>query len=285
MNRWKLVPALLLAGMLTACAKVNVPPADPALTDALSSMDEIDDVQSDAATEPVSDTENGSETTAITTTTNVSTTTTTSTTADDDAETETETEKPSTEAWADAYARIIRMRDHKSEHVAAYYALIRLDPDKVPELVILDDMYMELYTFADGEAELLLEDAYKSNAADEQNVCYQPIVGKFASAFSTMGGGDGYTIFVYDKLDTLHVTRYTFNNIEDEGGEMPYNPIWDSADEFGVQNNGYHDVTLSDDWIHIGAEFEDIHDLGDPGPETLMSQWESILGSGEESED
>lgn len=282
--RYRMLAMLLLAGALTGCAKVNVPPADPEFT---QSLEQSDTAASEDTTAP-QDTQPETTTTAVTTTSAEGGTTETSTgTTAQDPETEEPTnadgKKPSTVAWADAYARIIRMRDHKSEHIDSYYALIRLDPDKVPELVILDDVYMQLYTYENGEAQLLLEDAYKSSAALDQNVCYQPIVGKFASYFSTMGGGTGYTIFVYDQLDTLHVDRYCFNNNEDEGGEMPYNSLWDRAEEFGVQNNGWNDVTLTGDWIHIGEDFEDAHDLSrTPDADALREEWEGTLGENEE---
>ena len=142
-----------------------------------------------------------------------------------------------------------------------WFVLIYLNEDTIPELVILDGTEMELYCFDGKTTQLLLEDSYKSDALDGQNVCYQPYSGYIASAFTTMGGGDGFTIYHFDELDSVHVQRYYFNNNENTEGEMAYNEIWDSAEEFEVIDNGYHDVTLGESWTHITAEMDGAYHL------------------------
>ena len=135
-----------------------------------------------------------------------------------------------------------------------------------------------MYYYADNAALLLLEDSYKSAAATRQNLCYQPLTGKLASAFSTMGGGSGYNFFFYEKLDPLQSERFCFNNNEDEGGEMPYNSLWDRAEEFDIHNNGWTDVSLGSSWTHIGTDFEDIHVLVPVTDKKLALEWNNILG-------
>lgn len=294
MKRFLLSAVLLSAILLSACAHVNVPPADYSEneTETTSAATEPDASESTSGATAVSASSAAAGGTTVTETAVTSTSVTTSAAsgkekatsgASDETETETVTETthikdgPSTVAWAAAYEKLLAQKDRKSEHQDAYYALIRLNPDKVPELVILDNMYMELYCFTDGKAELLMEDAYKSNAVEDQNVCFQPIVGKLASYFSTMGGGTGFRIYIYEELDTLHVQRLCFDNNEDEGGEMPYNPIWDSAEEYEVQNNGWQDVTLGESWVHIGKEYPALYELCSVEAETLLDEWKAAM--------
>lgn len=276
MKRITMFAALLLAvTMLAACSKPHVPPADYSEPET-----ELTETQETARISETTAASASAETTTAAPDAHADETGTSTEASQETTETSAvsaNTHRPSVVAWADAYEKLLRKKNRESEHVDAYFALIRLDPDKVPELCILDDVYMELYTFQDGETELLMEDAYKSSAVAEQNVCYQPILGKFASYFSTMGGGTGYNIYVYEQLDTLHVTRYCFNNNEDEGGEMPYNAIWDSAEEFGISNNGWNDVTLGGDWISIDEDFEALYELADTDADTLREYWSSIL--------
>ncbi len=207
-------------------------------------------------------------------------------TTDEEEETETTTEaKPKNAPWVKAYRKVLAEHCEDSEEESEtsdedseddddddfddenskdddentdneWFVLIYLDDDDTPELVILDDTDMELYCFDGKNAQLLLEDSYKSDALDGQNVCYQPYTGYIASAFTTMSGGDGFTIYHFDQLDAVHVQRYYFNNIENVDGEMAYNEIWDRADEFEVIDNGYHDVTLGDSWTHITSEMK-----------------------------
>ena len=179
------------------------------------------------------------------------------------------------------------MKDGESEHIEAYYALIRLDADETPELVLLDDVQMAVYYYQKDtkSTELLLEDGYKGAAAEDANVCYQPMKGKIASAFSTMGGGSGYYFFFYDKLAPENAERYCFDNNEDKDGEMPYNDIWDRAEEFDITNNGYHDVTLGDSWTPINKDFEDIRKLKAADAETLTIDWLHILDDVHETEE
>lgn len=278
----KLAVLLPVFAVLTGCAKPYVPPVDDMETEMQLTEMQEDTAETPSASETASETAGTETETNVTETAGSETRTSAAFAGTADAASTTVTtadphQSSSVIAWADAYAELLRKKDISSEHVDAYYALIRLNPDKVPELCVLDDVYMELYTFRDGEAELLMEDAYKSSAVMDQNVCFQPIVGKFASYFSTMGGGTGFNIYVYEQLDTLHVTRYCFNNNEDEGGEMPYNTIWDSAETFGVSNNGWADVTLGDDWIHIGRNFEYIEELERKDADSLLEEWDSIL--------
>ena len=103
----------------------------------------------------------------------------------------------------------------------SYFALIRLDDNTTPELVIMDGVYMWVYTYQNDEASLLVEDAYKGNAVSGQNVCFREGQSMLASAFSTMGAGSGFTIYQYDgALDGVHMNLIGFDNNEDEGGEM-----------------------------------------------------------------
>ena len=291
MKRTALLCALALGITLTACARVNVPPADYSDTDTETTAAAVSDTPTGSGTASTdTQTTTTAQTTAVTRSTTTTAVTTTSTPRsdayedegdeeDDDEETETETKPVSAvdAQWSKAYAKLLEQKNRKSEHYDSYYALIRLDPDLIPELVVLDDMQMELYHIADSQAELLMEDAYKSSAVADQNVCYQPVVGKFASYFSTMGGGTGYNIYIYEKLDALHVQRIIFDNNEDEGGEMPYNPIWDKAKEYDIQNNGWNDVTLGDTWVHIGKHFKDSYPLSAADDATLRAQWELAL--------
>ncbi len=218
---------------------------------------------------------------------------------DSEEETETTTEaKPKNTSWVKAYRKVLAEHCEDSEEESEtsdedfeddedfdddyeddkendadneWFVLIYLDDDNIPELVILDDTDMELYCFDGKNAQLLLEDSYKSDALDGQNVCYQPYTGYIASAFTTMSGGDGFTIYHFDQLDAVHVQRYYFNNIENEEGEMAYNEIWDRADEFEVIDNGYHDVTLGDSWTHITSEMEGAFRLNSENVNTLTA--------------
>lgn len=291
MKRTAILCSIALGIALTACARVNVPPADYSDTEAeTTAAGAGDETAASGDTAASTDTASTAVTSLSTAVTRMTTTTAATTTTsedeedadeDEDEEAETETETKPVSAvdaqWSKAYAKLLEQKNRRSDHLDAYYALIRLDPDLIPELVVLDDTSMELYHIADGKTELLMEDAYKSSAVSEQNVCYQPIVGKFASYFSTMGGGTGYNIYVYEKLDALHVQRILFDNNEDEGGEMPYNPIWDKAKEYDVQNNGYNDVSLGETWVHIGKRFKDCYKLAAADDAQLRSQWELAL--------
>lgn len=209
---------------------------------------------------------------------------------DPDAETGEETE-PAPEAptepvaaWQAAYRSLLTAKDKTSSHQDAYFALIRLDADNIPELVVLDDVTMELYCFDGSMATLLLEDGYKGTAASGQNVCYQPEKSLFSSAFSTMGGGSGFTIFRYEQLDTLHVERFYFDNNENVNGEMPYNSIWDRAEEFEVSDNGYHDVTLGKSWVHIGEGFDGLETLTEYTAAHAGEHWGNVENSDDSTE-
>ncbi|HAJ96203.1 MAG TPA: hypothetical protein DCO72_00470 [Ruminococcus sp.] len=221
---------------------------------------------------------------------------------DEDSETEDTTEaKPKNTAWVKAYRRILvqhcrdkqeeetsetdttnesdsdeesssRKKDDETEEIEnQWFVLIYLDDDKIPEMVILDGTDMELYCFDGKNAQLLLEDSYKSDAFDQQNVCYQPYTGYIASAFTTMSGGDGFTIYHFDQLDAVHVQRYYFNNNENVEGEMAYNEIWNRAEEFEVIDNGYHDVTLGDSWTHVTSEMDGAYRLTLENANTLTA--------------
>ena len=222
------------------------------------------------------------ETEAVSSTTTFATTESSET--DEEPETETTTEaKPKNTAWVKAYRKVLMQHCHEDEEEETsetdttseadydvddekddetedmdnqWFVLIYLDDDMIPELVVLDGTEMELYCFDGKNAQLLLEDSYKSDALDGQNICYQPYTGYIASAFTTMSGGDGFTIYHFDQLDAVHVQRYYFNNIENVEGEMAYNEIWDRAEEFEVIDNGYHDVTLGDSWTHVTSEMD-----------------------------
>ncbi len=196
----------------------------------------------------------------------------------------TETEPPTEPAadWQVAYRALLSDVYAASSHEESYFALIALNGDEIPELVVLDDTQMQLYCFNGTEAVLLLEDGYKDTACSGQNVCFQPLSGRIASAFSTMGAGSGFYIFAYENLNDVAVTRYKFDNNEDTGGELPYNPIWDSAAEFGVENNGYHDVTLNDTWTHIGTDFPQCCELTKENAATAGQGWSLSLVTGAE---
>ena len=228
-------------------------------------------------------------------TTTTTTTATTTTTINAETQTETTTEaKPKYTPWVRAYRSVLAQycREKQQKLMAEtteplptdeddseeydtpkkktteteeldnqWFVLIYLNDDTIPELVILDESDMELYCFDGKTTQLLLEDSYKSDALEGQNVCYQPYSGYIASAFTTMSGGDGFTIYHFDELDAVHVQRYYFNNNENTEGEMAYNEIWDSAEEFEVIDNGYHDVTLGESWTHITSEMDGAYRL------------------------
>lgn len=204
---------------------------------------------------------------------------------DETAETEPPTEPPAD--WQIAYRTLLADVYAASSHEASYFALIALNGDETPELVVLDDTEMQLYCYNGTETVLLLEDGYKDTACSEQNVCFQPLSGRIASAFSTMGAGSGFYIFAYADMNTVDVTRYKFDNNADEGGELPYDPVWDRAAEFGVVNNGYHDVTLDDTWTHIGADFPQCWELTKETAAAAGEGWSLALvtGAGLETEE
>lgn len=191
------------------------------------------------------------------------------------ATTEAVTEPP---AWQDPYRKLLAKTYVNSERKDAYFALIPLNADEVPELVIMDGTAMALYCFDGKEVTLLMEDSYKDIAAAGQNVCFQPMKGLFASAFENMGGGSGFNIYQYEKLNTVDVERYLFDNNEDEGGELPYNPLWDKAEDFGVINGGYHKVSLSAAWQHIGTSYPECHALTAENAQRAGEGW-SLKGA------
>ena len=134
---------------------------------------------------------------------------------------------------------------------------------------------MQLYCFKDGKAELLLEDNYKGEAISEQNVCYQPEKSLFSTAFSTMGGGSGFSIYYYPALDPMQAVCYHFDNAENSEGELPYNDIWDRAGEFEVTDGGYHAVTLGDSWVHIGEDFDGLEELTEESAAHAGENWQA----------
>lgn len=280
MKRIQLLAGALAGCMLLcACQKPVVPPAD------------YDEPETTVVAESDASETTGEDTTEITTVpeTEPDSAEETDPDATDADTTEPPTtsiaEGPSTVAWAAAYEKLLKLKDIRSEHEDAYYALLQFNPDKVPEIIILDGISMELYYYEDGEAKLLMEDGYKSAAVNDQNVCYQPIIAWLASGFSTMGGGSGYNLYFYKKLDPLHAERICFDNNEDEGGEMPYNAIWDRAEEYGVVNNGWHDVTLDEPWVTIDEEFGALRDLEAVDAESLLKDWDKLLNGDEEASD
>lgn len=276
--------SLSLLLLCAGCGNVHVPAPDP-------ENERIDLAATEEATETLSATEALTEkptaapapkpTKTTGETDEAADTSTQNGTAQDGDEQEEEAEAP----WKRAYQRLLRQRWHSSEHEDSYYALIQLDDDDVPELVVLDGVEMALYAFDGSKAVLLLEDAYKSSAVMEQNVCYQPGTGMFSTAFSTMGAGSGFTIFLYSQMDTEHAERLYFDNSEDEGGELPYNAIWDRAEEFEITNNGYHDVTLGDSWVHIGTELNGVRELTESSADDCGNGWKPSPGEQEDAEE
>lgn len=266
MKRLALLMLLLLT--LTACTPVNVPPAD------YDTPSETSAPESETASETVTETESATE---PPTTARPAETQPAGSTDSGKEETETTTEPLEIPAWAEDYAALIRRQNADSEHNDAAYALIRLDADEIPELVLFDDLTMQVYYYADNAPALLLEDSYKSTAISGQNLCYQPETGNLASYFSTMGGGSGFNLFFYEKLDPRNVTRCCFNSIEAEGGEMPYNSLWDRAEEYDISCGEDFQVTLGKSWIHIGEGFADIHKLVPVTGNKLTLEWNNIL--------
>lgn len=266
----RFAPLLLPLFLLTACASVYVPPAD---------YEETADspAETAAVSETVTETEAASAPASTARAQTASSAAETDDETDDETETVTETEPLVIPDWAEGFAAVLRLKNADSEHIDACYALIRLDADEIPELAVFDDVTAELYYFADGGASLLLEDGYKSPAASGQNLCYQPETGRVASAFSTMGGGCGFNFFFYETLDPRQVMRYCFNTAEAEGGEMPYNPLWDRAEEFDVLFGGEREVSLGESWTHIGTDYEDIHKLAAVTGKKLALEWADIL--------
>lgn len=272
----RMISVMLLSLLLcTGCA--NVPEPDP-----------VNDIPEPVSDLPEETTTASEESSALTTTRPAPTSTAASEDNTDEVsqpgEHDTTTDNEETPAedapeaeerlpWESAYERVLKQRYRKSELEDAYFALIGLNEDDIPELVILDGTEMALYCCNGGKAELLLEDGYKSSAVMEQNVCYQPGKSLFSTAFSTMGGGSGFTIFSYQKLDTVHVDRYYFDNNENVNGEMPYNAVWDMAEEFEVTDNGYHDVTLGSSWTHIGTDFDGTYALTEANAERVGKLW------------
>ena len=114
---------------------------------------------------------------------------------------------------------------------------------------------MSVYVYTERGVELLVEDGYKSNAIDG-NVAFREGESQLASAFMTMGAGSGFTIFRYDgALDGNHMSTIVFDNNADVDGELPYDPIWDEAEDYEVTDNGYHDVTLGESWTVVDDQF------------------------------
>ncbi len=198
-------------------------------------------------------------------------------TSAEETETEPETELKTEPAapWTGAYQALLSAKCKASEDEASYFALIRLDADEIPELVVLEGSRMELYCCKDDKTELLLEDNYKGDAVSEQNVCYQPEKSLFSTAFSTMGGGSGFSIYYYPALDPMQAVCYHFNNAEDSEGELPYNNIWDRAGEFEVTNGGYHAVTLGESWVHIGEDFDGLEELTEESAAHAGESWQT----------
>jgi hypothetical protein len=263
MKRFAVLTILLLT--LTACAAVNVPPVD--YDEPSVEITELETMTESPAT---------TETTAPTRP--AATKATKASASGDEDQTETVTEPLVIPDWAETYAALIRQKNADSEHLDAAYAMIRLDADEIPELVLLDDLTAELYYYDNKNAVLLLEDSYKSAAVSGQNFCFQPETGRVASYFSTMGGGSGFNLFFYDSLDPRQSVRYCFNNYETEDGDMPYNPIWDRAEEFDVLLDEDLCVSLGRSWTHIGTGFEDIHKLAAVTGKKLTMEWNAILG-------
>ena len=263
------LPAMLCLALLTGCGAGSEFPA--------ATMPET--TQTPAAS---------TETTAVTETTTAASTTAASTTA---ASTTAETAQAATAdsgeatgetswetvrafgAWQKPYRDVLTEKLADSTQEDSYFALIRLDDNVTPELVVMDSLRMWVYTYLDQEAVLLVEDGYKSSAVSDQNVCFREGQSMLASAFSTMGAGSGFTIYQYDgALDGVHMNLIGFDNNEDEGGEMPYNTIWDKAAEYGVHNGGYHDVTLDDTWTHVGTEYAYIWPLTEEQIAAVMDE-------------
>ncbi|MEE5993938.1 MAG: hypothetical protein V3G42_11960 [Oscillospiraceae bacterium] len=323
MKKITILTLLCLAFVLTACGKkTEIPPVDlieiPVVpTENIISVTETTDTLP-MTTEMISLESQTSETISQTETDLISVTDAeeTDTFEEVDEETETTTEaKPKNTAWVKGYRKILAQHCDDKEETSEtdtqtetetnsndttnsskkndetenidnqWFVLIYLDEDKIPELVILDETAMELYCFDGKDAQLLLEDNYKSDAFDNQNVCYQPYTGYIASAFTTMSGGDGFTIYHFDQLDAVHVQRYYFNNNENVDGEMAYNEIWDRAEEFEVIDNGYHDVTLGDSWTHITSEMDGAFRLTLENANTLTADFAPDIEKGSQKQD
>ena len=259
----KLIPAAAALCMLLCTACGNIPEPDPA---------ELAPIPT-AAPVTATETETEAPTEAPTPAPTVTASTDDTDTTDDTTEPE-ETEPTEPEApWVGAYRTLLTSKCKASEDTESYFALIRLDDDNVPELVVLEDCRMQLYCCKDDKTELLLEDTYKGMAIDDQNVCYQPEKSLFSTAFSTMGGGSGFSIYSYPELDPMAAICYHFNNAEDSEGELPYNTIWDRAAEFEVTNGGYHAVTLGDSWVHIGEGFDALEPLSEARAAHVGEAW------------
>lgn len=269
----RILPALLCLLLCTGCANIPEPEPEMLFTEAPT------EVATEAETEPETEVPATAAGTNETAATEPSGETEVPEETEDEPETaEDEPEEPGEKvlSWQKAYRNVLRQAYRRSEHDDSFFALIQLNEDDIPELVILDAFSMELYCCEGNKAVLLLEDGYKGYAIEGQNVCYQPKKSLFSTAFSTMGGGSGFTIFLYEKLDTLHAERFYFDNSENVDGEMPYNTIWDRAEEFEVTDNGYHDVTLGESWVHIGRDFTDLWELTEQNAENAGSGWEPV---------
>ncbi len=277
MNKRMLLCAVLCV-LLTGC---NVPQADPE-HESLDMLPSAAETSADTTAGTSAETQPRTDKIITNSTKPSAETLPTETDAADNTET-TETQTRIL-PWQTAYQTVLQRVCRKSEHEASYFALIQLNSDTIPELVILDGIEMSLYCCREKKAVLLLEDAYKDNAVDGQNVCYQPKTGMFSTAFSTMGAGSGFTIFIYDTLEPEGAERLYFDNMEDEGGDLPYNDIWDKADEFEITNNGYHDVTLGESWVHIGTDFGQIWELTEENIETIGADWDPIHQTTEETD-
>lgn len=160
--------------------------------------------------------------------------------------------------WKQAFQSFLTGVDAQSEHLDAYFGLIQLNDDAVPELVIFEDVYVSLYyCTADGDVVQLMEANYKGTAAAGGNFSFQPQNSLVASSFSTMGGGVGYTLYAFDASEGWQCSELFFNSLAYDSGEIEHDEIWDTADEYGVIYIGPREVTLSSEWVSadIGSEF------------------------------
>lgn len=199
----------------------------------------------------------------------------------DASETTDNTEETSEEVkhypWQDAYASVLSARVKAAGYQNAYFALVSLDNDNIPELVVLVDTYTELYCFDGTKAFLLLEDTYKNNTFEGNSVCYQPGTGLFSIRFSTMGGGSGFVIFEYMQMDRVHVNHYRFN-VEDLGkdDEPPYGDVWENAERLNVL---YEDGTLSlgSNWTKINTDFNGLTELTAQNAAHVGEEWQAEI--------
>lgn len=190
-------------------------------------------------------------------------------------DTEETTEEIKHYPWQDAYASVLSAKVKAGGYEEGCFTLLSLDDDNIPELILMMDVYMELYRFDGTKAELLLEEAFRGMAIENENVCYRPGTGMLAIRFDTMGGGKGFVVGMYEQLDRTAVDWYRFN-YDDLGsdGEIPHNKAWDNAETLDVVLTEENQILLGDSWSCIDEEFAGMTELTEKSAAQVGEAWQ-----------